>query len=54
MATSDFQEVNVDNVDFAASPKTSGVKKAKLRIALIGETGSGKTSFINAIRGYRI
>ncbi len=55
MATSGFQEVNVDGVDSVSSPKTSaGEKKTKLKIALIGESGSGKTSFINAIRGYRI
>ncbi|CAB4003802.1 interferon-inducible GTPase 5-like [Paramuricea clavata] len=52
MATSNFQEVNVDDVDIATSLETSEDSKTKLKIALVGETGSGKSSFINALQGF--
>ena len=43
-----------DDVNVCTTNKSTEDRKTKLKIALIGETGSGKTSFIRAIQRYRI
>ncbi|XP_072914592.1 interferon-inducible GTPase 5-like [Hemitrygon akajei] len=50
---SDFETGGVNKVTSLIEQKLSELDKTKLNIAVTGETGTGKSTFINAMRGLR-